>query len=147
MNKKQSASVASALAELPQLDIYQLRLRFRELHGKDAPISFSKQFLNYAVAYQLQVKEYGGLGSTVKKQLAAVATTKDAGNIRMNSAPAVGTRLIRQWHGVMHEVQIVESGVLWNGKNYRSLSEVACIITGTHCSGPRFFGLRRRAKI
>ncbi len=60
------------------------------------------------------------------------------------SAPlAVGTRLMREWNGRMHVVDVTPDGVLFDGKLYRSLTAVARRITGTHWSGPRFFGLPR----
>jgi hypothetical protein len=52
-----------------------------------------------------------------------------------------GTRLIRQWRGQRHEVRVLERGYLYGGTRYASLSAIACLISGTHCSGPRFFGL------
>jgi len=52
-----------------------------------------------------------------------------------------GARLIREWNGSSHIVEVVEDGFLWNGKRYRSLSAIARAITGTRWSGPRFFGL------
>lgn len=54
---------------------------------------------------------------------------------------APGTRLMREWNGRMHVVDVTEQGVLFDGKLYRSLTAVAKRITGTHWSGPRFFGL------
>lgn len=60
------------------------------------------------------------------------------------SAPlAVGTRLMREWNGRMHVVDVTTDGVLFDGKLYSSLTAVARRITGTHWSGPRFFGLPR----
>ncbi|MDQ2954455.1 MAG: DUF2924 domain-containing protein, partial [Pseudomonadota bacterium] len=56
-----------------------------------------------------------------------------------------GTRLVREWRGVTHTVLVHTDGVEWNGRRYRSLTIVAREITGTHWSGPRFFGLRTRA--
>ena len=55
--------------------------------------------------------------------------------------PSPGTRLMREWNGRMHVVDITDQGVLFDGKLYRSLTAVAKRITGTHWSGPRFFGL------
>jgi hypothetical protein len=49
--------------------------------------------------------------------------------------------LLREWHGTQHQVIVRESGIGFNGKQYKSLSEVAYRITGTKWSGPRFFGL------
>lgn len=55
--------------------------------------------------------------------------------------PSPGTRLMREWNGRMHVVDITDQGILFDGKLYRSLTAVAKRITGTHWSGPRFFGL------
>ena len=50
--------------------------------------------------------------------------------------------LIREWHGIGHQVTIIDKGVRYRGEPYRSLSEVARRITGTRWSGPRFFGVK-----
>ena len=55
-----------------------------------------------------------------------------------------GTRLLRTWQGTTHEVLVGDAGVTYRGQQYRSLSEVARIITGQRWSGPLFFGLKRR---
>jgi hypothetical protein len=52
-----------------------------------------------------------------------------------------GTRFVREWRGTLHQVMILEEGVLFRGQHYGSLSEVARVITGSRWSGPRFFGL------
>jgi DUF2924 family protein len=57
-----------------------------------------------------------------------------------------GTVLIREWRGASHLVTVLYDGVLYRQQRYRSLSEVARLITGTRWSGPLFFGLRSRAK-
>jgi hypothetical protein len=41
---------------------------------------------------------------------------------------------------------VLENGVVYRKQRYKSLSEVARAITGARCSGPLFFGLKRRAK-
>ena len=53
---------------------------------------------------------------------------------------------MREWHGVTHEVRVLDRGVLYKRKRYRSLTEVAKLITGAHWNGPQFFGLRSRRK-
>ena len=55
-----------------------------------------------------------------------------------------GTVLLREWHGVTHQVTVVEGGVLYRGKRHRSLSKVARLITGSRWSGPTFFGLKAK---
>ena len=54
-----------------------------------------------------------------------------------------GTKLLREWRGVTHEVTVTDGGYEHQGKRYRSLSAVARAITGTQWSGPLFFGLRK----
>jgi hypothetical protein len=39
-------------------------------------------------------------------------------------------------------VIVRENGIVFNGKKYKSLSQVAYQITGTKWSGPLFFGLK-----
>ena len=47
-------------------------------------------------------------------------------------------------NGVTHEVRVLDRSVLYKRKRYRSLTEVAKLITGAHWNGPQFFGLRSR---
>jgi hypothetical protein len=53
-----------------------------------------------------------------------------------------GTILIREWQGTPHRVTMLDDGVSFKEKCYRSLSEVVRAITGSRWAGPRFFGLR-----
>ena len=52
---------------------------------------------------------------------------------------------MRERQGKAHVVTIGEDRVIrWEAREYRSLSQVAKAITGTHWSGPAFFGLKKR---
>jgi hypothetical protein len=54
-------------------------------------------------------------------------------------------RLVREWQGRAHVVTVGEDQVIrWDGREWRSLSEVARAITGTRWSGPAFFGLKKK---
>ncbi len=91
------------------------------------------------IAYELQVRQLGGLTPAERKALGALAQG------RTNPSPGAlkaGTRLYRSWRGVTQEVLVLEGGYSWRDKSYASLSEVARAITGTRWSGPRFFGLQ-----
>src|SRR5689334_8810841 len=50
-----------------------------------------------------------------------------------------GSKLMRAWRGKTHTVP--DNGFEHHGKRYTSLTQVASALTGTHWSGPRFFGL------
>ena len=56
------------------------------------------------------------------------------------------TRLIRQWEGQTHQVTVAEEDFEYKGERYKSLSEIARLITGTRWSGPLFFGLKQSQK-
>ena len=53
--------------------------------------------------------------------------------------------MVRQWRGHTHTVLVREDGFEYEGQHYRSLTVIAERITGAHWSGPRFFGLTKRA--
>lgn len=57
-----------------------------------------------------------------------------------------GARLVREWNGIAHTVDIVEGGFRYRDKNYASLTAIAKEITGAHWSGPRFFGIGGKAQ-
>lgn len=52
---------------------------------------------------------------------------------------------MREWQGQLHEVSVLVAGFDYRGQQYQSLSGIARQITGTHWSGPLFFGLKKRS--
>jgi hypothetical protein len=50
---------------------------------------------------------------------------------------------VREYGGKLHEVTVLDTGYEYQGKAYRSLTEITKMITGAKWSGPAFFGLRR----
>ena len=77
------------------------------------------------------------------QRIAAAGSSRVTAPARGGAAPALapGSRLIREWRGRTHTVDVLDSGFRCDGKQYRSLSEIARAITGARWSGPRFFGL------
>ena len=65
--------------------------------------------------------------------------------VRANRILPAGTRLIREWQGIHHEVIVLPDGFLWQGQIHASLSVIAQKMTGTKWNGWIFFGLKRRA--
>ena len=101
-----------------------------------------------AVAYRLQERALGGLKPATRRLLERLAAAASADQPLRLTAPSplsAGTILMREWQGVTHEVIVLEQGVRYQQKHYRSLSEVARLITGCRWSGPRFFGLHKKA--
>jgi hypothetical protein len=133
------ADVERELAALAELDRPALLERWRIAFGREAPPRLSRGLMQKAIAYDLQVKAFGGLPARTRRSLrsAAKADRKSA----LSKLPSRGTRLVREWHGALHEVEVLEDSYLWRGVRHRSLSSIARAITGTKWSGPRFFGL------
>ena len=52
-------------------------------------------------------------------------------------------RYVREYNGKLHEVTVLDAGYEYEGRTYRSLTEIAKIITGTKWSGPVFFDYKR----
>ena len=133
------------ITSLSDLDTPSLRLWWADLFDIEATSRISRDLLIRAIAWRLQEEVCGGLSNSARRQLARHARElHSSGSISISSSADLkpGTKLIREWQGRVHEVVIVEDGYVWSGKRYRSLSQIARIITGTRWSGPRFFGTR-----
>ena len=112
-------------------------------YRRDPPKGTSRRLLVLAIGYAMQAKRYGGLRPGLERRLKRIAEGGvDSTSADRQSGPQLkaGVRLIREWHGVTHVVEVTEDGFLWNGERHRSLSAIARAITGARWSGPRFFG-------
>jgi DUF2924 family protein len=93
----------------------------------------------------MQENALGALKSSVHRHLIQAANnpaTPRPSPHYPNLRPRTGTVLVRDWGGVTHQAKVLEDGILFRSKRYKSLSEVARVITGARWSGPLFFGLR-----
>jgi hypothetical protein len=121
----------------------QRKAEWHRRTGTLAPAAFGSGLLARALAHETQIKALGGALTKAELRHLAQCNRKD-GRVRDGAAsgPVLpGTWLSRTWHGEAHNVVVLESGYEYRGGRYRSLSEIARFITGTQCSGPRFFGL------
>jgi len=145
MARQRKASLADELAALQAMDVAALREKWQELYGVPAPRHSRQDFLMRACAYRIQEQAVGGLRPATRRRLKELTAEFRAGATpKLKAAPrtSVGTRLVREWNGVTHMVEVGESGYLWRGQTWRSLSVIAREITGARWSGPRFFGLK-----
>lgn len=139
----------SSLHSVAELDLDALRARWRKTFGSAAPAGAKRDLLFRLLAYRIQELEYGSVSRGTPKQLQALASSFDrhpsqaAWSVDATAQTRLGARLIRCWKGAAHEVVVLDQGFAYRGKHYRSLSEIAQLITGAHWSGPRFFGLKK----
>jgi hypothetical protein len=135
------------LSRLPSLETGQLRKLWHDLFKNPPHRKLRRELMIPTLAYHLQEKALGGLKPSTARRLRAIADEIASGKKSPGPsqfAPRPGTRMVRQWQGKLHEVITLESGFLYDGEKFRSLSEIARAITGTRWSGPAFFGLRKR---
>ncbi len=126
---------------MPNYDRKELVEKWTKIYGAVPPKGLSRTTLELAIAYDEQAKKYGGLPKETEQLLLRIAK-EDKVDLTLPQKLKPGARLVREWKGKAHVVDIIESGYLWQDKVYKSLSEIAREITGARWSGPRFFGLR-----
>lgn len=126
--------------------------RWRRLPPKGS----SRRLLECNAAWLLQAEGQGGVGAAMRRRLNELAEVGKDDNGATDAAgkPASrsnalrrplrpGSRLVRQWQGRTHVVDVVEDGFRHESQTFSSLTAIAFEITGARWSGPRFFGLNR----
>lgn len=141
---RHSSRLDADLVALESMPPAQLQQRWLAI-GKGASLAVPPALLRRLLAQRMQERRHGVLPVMVVRELERMAQGPSL------PAPAVqrpalthGTRLIREWNGRTISVEVVEEGFAWDGRTWRSLSEIAKAVTGAHWSGPRFFGVARR---
>jgi len=128
-----------SVAEIEAMDRAALIATWADLFRSPVPKGLSQSFLRRFLAFEVQARQFGGLpkGFTGNlERLVAGRADKPGPTLK------AGGRLLREWNGTTHAVEVTEEGYRWNNQTHRSLSSVARAITGARWSGPRFFGLK-----
>ncbi len=144
-----SDQLPQELAALSVLSVKHLKDRWRAWYGAEPPRRISRELLTRALAYRLQERALGGLKPSTQRLLERLEEGPSSihpRRVAWQRQTAPGTVLIREWQGISHRVTVLDEGVIYRGRRYQSLSEVARVITGSRWSGPLFFGLKERAK-
>ena len=141
--KRGGETLGVDLEALRKLAREELKRRWHCLYGSTCPAHMSRILLLRALAYRMQEQALGGLDRATRRRLARAADDLAGARPPAASRPKIkpGTRLLREWQGVVHEVIVLESSVHYRGESWPSLSAVAREITGARWSGPRFFGV------
>jgi hypothetical protein len=152
------------IAVLRRLSNRELRSKFAELFGNDARTTKNRVWLIRRIAWRMQALAEGDLSERARMRAAELANDADIRltppplkpaspppkprtkrtPARRESSPArlrTGTVLARVYKGEAIHVKVLDHGFAFDGRVYSSLSAVAKAISGSHCSGYRFFGL------
>ena len=103
----------AALARIGEMNIDQLRACWRETFASDPPAAFSKDLLARAICYRLQEQAFGGLSASTDRLLRSLVKP----GVEPPRQIKVGSVLIREHQGVVHEVLVVPGGFLLAGTN------------------------------
>jgi hypothetical protein len=142
---RSQGATAQLIHSLPNLPKTRLVELWKDNFGKE-PGRVRPELMLPILAYRIQEKAYGGLSPKAYARSQVIATSlrlqsRSRDEARQRFKP--GTKLVREWRGKTHEVTLNDDGYHYFGKTYKSLSPIACEITGTRWSGPAFFGTKK----
>jgi hypothetical protein len=152
--------IEAEIAALADLSRDELAARWEKIYKCPPPPGVRREFLIRAAAWHLQIKHLGGFSTETRRLLRSAVERveknfanrdgqtnvphdegKTPAGPKQRRQIAPGARLLRDWNGKTHVVDVIETGFVFEAKVYPSLSAIARKITGAHWSGPRFFGL------
>ena len=119
----EAAALETEIASLERMTLRRLRSYWQVRWGY-APQLRSAVLLRHMIAWRLQAAIYGGLDAPTKGRI-------QRKTVPVRCAPPAGSKLTREYRGVLHEVEVGEGTFTYAGAPYRSLSAVASAITGT----------------
>jgi len=139
--------MTEALEKLRRSERPDLRIQWQRAFGASPASRLGVDMMRLALGWDVQAKAGQGLDRTSRETLRCLAADLDAGRdpaTGVNSAVGTtpGTSLVREWHGKVYQVLVLEKGFVWENRTWPSLSSIACEITGSVRNGPAFFGLR-----
>ena len=146
MAAEQQHTISAQLAALPSLPMPDLWALWDQ-HFPRRPSHRNRNYVESRLAYRIQELTYGALPTNIRKLLveagAKHSKIKSAAGRSAQTLLMPGTTLIREWDRREYRVTVLPDGLYeLNGQRYKSLSAAAHAITGTHWSGPAFFGVK-----
>ncbi len=164
--KELTPEMRAEIDMLPDLSVDELRGKFGEVLGF-ATRSRNRQFLIRKITWGIQARQWGDISPAARARAhdladlrflrqrmpsdVALGVPADDENtcvvrrkVKLSRDPRIpmpGCVLTKDWNDRRIEVTVLEEGFEFEGRRYRSLSAIACELTGTMWSGYAFFGL------
>ena len=149
--------ITQEIQELRGMSVPDLVDRYEVVFGRPPRVKH-KDWLWRRIAWKIQEQRFGGLSEVAKRRLDELIADLDIdltgertvrgkvnGSARRDE-PIMGTTLTREWRGCEIQATRTEEGWEHDGVVHRSLSAVVKAVTGSHASGPAWFGLTERRR-
>lgn len=117
--------------------VQQLRAKWTEVINRPMPPIRRGLIIKYLIWYeQAKWEKISSLDFFNEVKQASMSANKHT--VILES----GSKITRSYKGVVHTVEVISNGYLYNGKQYKSLSGIAKTITGKNWNGKVFFGVK-----
>lgn len=117
--------------------VQQLRAKWTEVINRPIPPIRRSLIIKYLIWYeQAKGEKISFLGFFNELKQASVSVNKHTVILE------AGSKITRSYKGVVHTVEVISNGYLYNDKQYKSLSGIAKAITGKSWNGKVFFGVK-----
>jgi hypothetical protein len=141
MTSENDHNIIKQVLKLKTMSLNDLKDLWYSLYRHD-PISDTKMYMIPQLAYRIQELAYGGTDETTERKIQQVAHDISKGKKKAYKA-LLGTKIVKEYKDIRHEVFVVAEGFSYNGRVYNSLSAIAQQITGTKWNGLVFFGVKK----
>ncbi len=137
-----SKTIICQIVELANKSAAEMRQIYNEIMPQKCAANSSKEFLRPRIAYRLQELAFGSLSEENRAKLLKISDGISVNTLRHHNDLIAGTKICREWGGVMHEVEVLKDCFEYQGQKFKSLSSIARKITNTRWNGPKFFKLK-----
>ena len=146
MQPSPHSETAAKIKKLAALSLNELRSTWVSLFSEPPPKLARSDYLIRAIAFHIQETASGAPPKSSARRLQKLVNGTASETVSQPHALnklRPGARLLREWQSETHEVLVITGGFQYRGKVFKSLSQIARLITDTRWSGPLFFGLKR----
>jgi hypothetical protein len=166
MKDRMGTTTFRQIQELGRMTVGELRAKHLEVFGEETTAG-NKDYLRKRLAWRIQALAEGDLSERARQRAEELARDADlrvraprdpaqsgSAEVKTRSAtshlspsrdnrlPLPGTLLAREYQGRDIVVKVLNEGFEFEDRRYRSLSAIACEVTGSRWNGFVFFGLQ-----
>lgn len=151
-------SLINQILALESMKVDELLVKYSQLFDDKRPRSTKKKYLKKEIAYRIQEIAHDGLSGAAQARLEQLIKVYDPINNtslrkvknpngsrvkawRDRRLPVPGSTITKIYKGNTLKVKVLEKGFEYEGKFYKTLSQVANAVAGNHWNGYLFFNL------